>query len=82
MTEWLSIPQAAKRLGVGTPLVYRSINTGQLAAWRFGRVFRTTTEAVDAFLETARVQPGDLNHLMPPVYDGPRHIDLRAVEAS
>lgn len=76
--EWLSIPQAAKRLGVGTPLVYRFVNDGDLPAYKFGRVYRVQAADIDVFLERVRVKPGELDHLVThPPYDGPRRIDLR-----
>lgn len=79
--EWLNLRGVALELGCGVPMVYRAINNGQLVAYRMGRVYRVKREDVDAYLETARVKPGDLDHLVR-VYDGPRHIDLRAVESA
>lgn len=82
MTEWLNLRGVAHELGVGVPMVYRAINSGALVAYRLGRVYRVKREDLNAYLDAVRVKPGDLEHLMPAPYNGPRHIDLRAVEAS
>jgi hypothetical protein len=43
--------------------VYRLIDSGQLPAYRFGRVFRLQGREIDAFIDSARIQLGDLRHL-------------------
>ena len=72
MNGWLSIEDVARELGIQARTVYRLINDGQLIAYRMGRVYRIRQEDVAAFLEGARVKPGDLGHLLPDV------VDLRA----
>ncbi len=62
---WLSIGQAAKRLGIVTRTLYRMLDEGQLPAYRFGRVIRLKKSDVDAFIETLRIEPGALEHLYP-----------------
>jgi len=62
---WLSTQDAAKRLGVTPRTLYRFIDEGQLAAYRFGRVIRLQLAEVDDFIERCRIQPGSLEHLYP-----------------
>lgn len=61
--EWLSTGDAAERLGINTRTLYRFIDTGEIPAYKFGRVFRVKAEDVEAFIEKSRVQPGTLEHL-------------------
>jgi excisionase family DNA binding protein len=59
VVEWLSTGDAATRLGVTTPTLYR------LPAYRMGRVIRLKAADVAAFEATCRIQPGSLSHLIP-----------------
>ncbi|MFP5308012.1 MAG: helix-turn-helix domain-containing protein [Actinomycetes bacterium] len=61
--EWLSTAEAARRLGINTRTLYRLIDAGDVAAYKFGRVIRIQGKDVDAFIESAKVQPGSLEHL-------------------
>ena len=63
--HWLSTGDAAKRLGVTTRTLYRFIDGGELAAYRFGRVIRLKANEVDDFIEKCRIEPGSLEHLYP-----------------
>ena len=63
--EWLSTRDAATRLGVTTPTLYRFIDDGRLPAYRMGRVIRLKAADVAAFETTCRIQPGSLSHLVP-----------------
>lgn len=63
--EWLSTADAAKALGITPRTLYRFIDQGELAAYRFGRVIRVKQADVDAFIEGARIKPGTLEHLYP-----------------
>ncbi|HSP02956.1 MAG TPA: helix-turn-helix domain-containing protein [Acidimicrobiales bacterium] len=63
--EWLSTADAAKALGITPRTLYRFIDQGELAAYRFGRVIRIKQSDVDAFIEGARIEPGSLEHLYP-----------------
>ncbi|HYI61903.1 MAG TPA: helix-turn-helix domain-containing protein [Acidimicrobiales bacterium] len=67
MTEprWLSTAEAAKRLGVTPRTLYRFIDSGQLPAYRLGRVIRLQEQEVDAFIQACRIEPGSLEHLYP-----------------
>jgi excisionase family DNA binding protein len=53
------------RLGITLRTLYRLIDEGQLPAYKIGRVIRLKAHEVDAFIESARVEPGDLSHLYP-----------------
>ena len=56
---------AADRLGITNRTLYRFIDEGQIAAYKFGRVIRLQRTDVDAFIEASRVQPGTMRHLYP-----------------
>ena len=61
--EWLSTADAASRLGINTRTLYRLIDDDKIPAYKFGRVIRIQGKDIDAFLESARVEPGSLEHL-------------------
>ena len=61
--EWLSTREAARQLGITTRTLYRLIDSGQVPAYKFGRVIRLQEDEVDAFIDQARIAPGDLEHL-------------------
>jgi excisionase family DNA binding protein len=63
--EWLSTPEAARFLGIVPRTLYRLIDSGQLPAYRFGRVIRIKAEDLEAFVEKSKLKPGDLAHLFP-----------------
>lgn len=68
MTEqirWMSTKEAAERLGITLRSLYRFIDEGALAAYKFGRVIRLKEHDVDAFIEACRIAPGSLEHLYP-----------------
>jgi excisionase family DNA binding protein len=67
---WLSTAEAARRLGVTPRTLYRFIDEGQLAAYRFGRVIRLKEDEVDSFIESCRIEPGTLEHLYPEAVGG------------
>ena len=62
---WLSTAEAAKKLGIGARTLYRLIDEGEIPAYKLGRVLRLKLSDVETFLESARVRPGDLEHLYP-----------------
>jgi excisionase family DNA binding protein len=74
--SWLSTKGAAERLGVTLRSLYRFIDEGGLAAYKFGRVIRLKEADVDAFIESSRITPGSLEHLYPEV-KGPNRVDHR-----
>ncbi len=63
--RWMSTKEAAERLGVTLRSLYRFIDEGSLAAYKFGRVIRLKEQDVDAFIESCRIEPGSLEHLYP-----------------
>jgi excisionase family DNA binding protein len=71
--RWLSTRDAAHHLGITTRTLYRLIDSGQIPAYRFGRVIRLKSAEVDAFVESARIQPGSLEHLYADA--GPAELD-------
>ena len=65
--QWLSTADAAKFLGITSRTLYRFIDEGLIAGYRFGRVIRLKQTDVDAFIESSRIAPGTLEHLYPEV---------------
>lgn len=61
--SWLSTREAAGQLGITTRTLYRLIDSGQLPAYKFGRVIRLKESEVEAFVQAARIVPGELEHL-------------------
>ncbi len=61
--SWLSTREAAGQLGITTRTLYRLIDSGQLPAYKFGRVIRLKESEVETFVEAARIVPGELEHL-------------------
>ena len=57
--------EAARRMGITTRTLYKFIDEGLLAAYKFGRVIRLKQSDVDSFIESSRVEPGTLEHLYP-----------------
>lgn len=69
--RWLGTKAAASYLGVTPRTLYRLIDTGDVPAYRLGRVIRVKEEDLVARLERARITPGSLRHLYPD--PPPRH---------
>jgi excisionase family DNA binding protein len=63
--RWMSTKGAADYLGVNLRTLYRFIDEGELAAYKFGRVIRLKEDDVVAFVEHSRIVPGSLEHLYP-----------------
>lgn len=63
--EWLGTQEAARYLGIAPRTLYRFINDGRVAAFKFGRVIRLRRADLDAFIEANRIAPGSLEHLTP-----------------
>ena len=61
----MSTKEAAEHLGVTLRSLYRFIDEGDLAAYKFGRVIRLKETDVDGFIEACRIPPGSLDHLYP-----------------
>jgi excisionase family DNA binding protein len=69
--RWMSTKEAAEHLGVTLRSLYRFIDEGSLAAYKFGRVIRLKGEDVDRFIESCRIAPGSLEHLYPELKGAP-----------
>jgi excisionase family DNA binding protein len=67
---WLSTKEAAARMGMTLRTLYRFIDEGDLVAYKFGRVIRLKEDDVNHYIETCRIQPGQLEHLYPPLKGG------------
>ena len=65
-SSWLSTKDASERLGVTLRSLYRFIDGGELVAYKFGRVIRLKEDDVNRFIDSCRITPGDLEHLLPP----------------
>lgn len=63
--RWMSTKEAAQHLGVTLRSLYRFIDEGSLAAYKFGRVIRLKADDVERFIESCRIAPGSLEHLYP-----------------
>lgn len=63
--SWMSTREASERLGITLRTLYRFIDEGQLAAYKFGRVIRIKEADVEQFINGARIEPGALEHLYP-----------------
>ena len=70
--DWITVPEAARRLGIALHTAYDLIDRGELAGEvvvpeRPKRQRRVRVRAcdLDDFIERARVKPGDLRHLHP-----------------
>ena len=63
--NWMSTQEAAERLGITVRTLYRLIDHGELAAYKFGRVIRLQEDDVDGFIRASRIAPGSLEHLYP-----------------
>lgn len=63
--QWLGTAEAARYLGITPRTLYRLIDGGELAAYKFGRVIRLKQDDIDAFVESSRITPGSLEHLYP-----------------
>ena len=68
--RWLSTKEASARLGVTLRSLYRFIDEGHLAAYKFGRVIRLKEEDLERYIEVCRIVPGSLEHLYPSRKDG------------
>ena len=63
--RWMSTRETSERLGVTLRTLYRFIDEGQIPAYKLGRVIRLKESDVEAFIESARIAPGALEHLYP-----------------
>jgi putative molybdopterin biosynthesis protein len=68
---WLNVRQVAERLEVTERTVYRLVKSGQLRAYRIGRLLKIHPEDFDDYLGAA-VEPPDDKH------EGPEPARLRS----
>ena len=61
----MSTRGASDYLGVNLRTLYRFIDEGDLAAYRFGRVIRLKEDDVVDFVERSRIARNDVEHLYP-----------------
>jgi excisionase family DNA binding protein len=81
--NWLSTKEASERLGITLRSLYRFIDEGDLAAYKFGRVIRIQEDDVERFIEASRILPGSLEHLYPEVKGNGRvHVPPDGVSAA
>ncbi len=66
---WITTPMAARMLGVQVRTILNMIDRYELPAEahriRHRRVIRLRRSEVEAYIERARVKPGELRHLYP-----------------
>lgn len=60
-TEWLSVEQIAKELGLTEDTIRNYIRTRQLTAYRVGNTYRIKREDFNKFLEKRKVS-GENDH--------------------
>ena len=53
----LSVPEAARRLGISRSLFYELIAAGQIRTIHIGRLCKISLAAIDDFIESRRVDP-------------------------
>ena len=59
MTDYLKIPEVARRLDVSEPTVRRMVKSGKLPSVFVGGAYRVSEEDLANYLEAAKVEPGD-----------------------
>ncbi|MHB8670721.1 MAG: helix-turn-helix domain-containing protein [Acidimicrobiales bacterium] len=77
---WMGTAEAAEHLGVTLRTLYRLIDTGQVPAYKLGRVIRLRRDEVEEFIGASRIAPGQLAHLYP--QPGPVNGEEEAVEGA
>jgi len=78
---WMGTVEASEHLGITLRTLYRLIDTGQVPAYKFGRVIRLRRDEVEAFIAASRVEPGQLGHLYPQPEPHGTSIDLVEADA-
>ncbi len=59
LTDYLKIPEVARRLDVSEPTVRRMVKGGKLPSVFIGGAYRVSEEDLEKYLQAARVEPGD-----------------------
>jgi excisionase family DNA binding protein len=65
----MSAEEARAVLGVSLISLYRLIDTEGLRAYKIGRLIRLRPAEVHAWIESRRIQPGTITHLLPRTAD-------------
>ncbi len=65
VSDWVSTKEASEQLGITLRTLYRLIDEGQIPAYKLGRVIRLRQPDIDTFINSARIEPGTLEHLYP-----------------
>ena len=63
MTDWMSTREAAQEMGITVRTLYRLIDEGKVRAYQIGRVIKLRNEDITGYLESVRIEPGQLRHL-------------------
>lgn len=61
--RWLGTAEAAAYIGVGKVKLYQLVHDGVIPAYRPSRSMRFRITDLDDYLDSVRVQPGDVAHL-------------------
>jgi excisionase family DNA binding protein len=67
MSEFLTMEEAAERLGVDYKTVYRLVRTGELPAGKIGRIYRIRTVDLDGYFERQKQLVADQGRKLVPV---------------
>lgn len=65
--EWLGVPALAKQLGVTITTLYRILDSGELPAYKIGRVIRIQRVDVEAFRERTKGKRSERPQICHPV---------------
>jgi excisionase family DNA binding protein len=80
--EWLGVPALAELLGVTMRTLYRMLDSGELPAYKIGRVIRIQRVDVEAFCERTKGKRGELRHTSQPVEQLPANPEVLAWRGS
>ena len=80
--EWFGVPALAKQLGVTIPTLYRILDSGELPAYKIGRVIRIQRVDVEAFQERTKGKRGELRHTSQPVEHSRANPEVLALRGS
>ena len=56
----ITVPEAARRLGIGRSAAYQAVALKQIPAVRIGRLLRVPVRALDRMLDAATRDPQDI----------------------
>lgn len=67
MPTYLTLEEAAERLGVDYKTVYRLVRTGEIPAGKIGRIYRLREEDLDAYFERQKQQMAEQTRTLKPL---------------